>query len=42
VGLLKWERKLDEDELELGAENPPDPGRRVEGNILGSESNNWL
>lgn len=42
MGLLKWERKLDVEELELGAENPPDPERREEGNILGSESNDWL
>lgn len=42
VGLLKWERKLDVVELELGAGNPPDPERRGEGNILGSESNDWL
>lgn len=38
VGLLKWERKLDVVELELGAGNPPDPERRGPGNILGSGS----
>lgn len=38
VGLLKCERKPGVAELELGVENPPVPGRRVEGNMLGAES----
>lgn len=38
VGLLKWGRKFDVEELELGVENPPDPGRRGVGNILDSGS----
>lgn len=38
VGLLKWERKLDELELELDVGNPADPERRGVENILGSES----
>lgn len=38
AGLLKWERKPDAVELEFGAENPPVPGRRVVGNIVGAES----
>lgn len=39
VGLLNCERKLVE--LELGTGNPPDPGMRGLGNILGSDSSDW-
>lgn len=42
VGLLKWERKLDVVEPELDVGNPPDPERRGAGNILCSESSDWL
>lgn len=42
VGLLKWERKPDEEVLGIEEGRVPDPERRCPGSILESGSNDWL